>query len=104
MKINVATQFSKFPAGRFPQDGDFNGQRFRQAFLEPHFRSGIKGTLEIDFTGVYGWGSSFLEEAFGGLVRTLGIPGAQVWEQIKIVSADESLEPEVQEYVLKVRS
>jgi len=65
--ITIAEDYSDTPLGRFPEDGDFNGTRFREEFLCPALRREEKVVVVID--GVEGYGSSFLEEAFGGLVR-----------------------------------
>ena len=63
-KISIANDFSVFPGGREPIDGPFSGQEFRDNFLLPIFTNNEK--VIIDFDGVRGYGSSFLEEAFGG--------------------------------------
>nr|WP_249205781.1 STAS-like domain-containing protein [Burkholderia cenocepacia] len=65
--ISVASDFSPFAGGRYTSDGPFSGERFREEVLLPHLRRGE--TLSIDLDGTLGLGSSFLEEAFGGLVR-----------------------------------
>lgn len=65
--IDVAKDFSADPWGRYPADGDFNAQVFRQELLLPMFKKG-KPFL-VDLSGSNRYGSSFLEEAFGGLVR-----------------------------------
>jgi hypothetical protein len=57
-----------------PNDGTYNGERFRKEVLVPALRAAIEigpsQKLIIDIDGVRSFGSSFLEEAFGGLVRT----------------------------------
>ena len=65
--INIAKEFSDTPLGRFPDDGPFNGEKFREEFLRPAFASDTDVTVDLD--GAEGYGSSFLNEAFGGLVR-----------------------------------
>lgn len=71
--LTVATDFSKSPAGRFFTDGPNSGQRFREELLYPALQS---GKVEVDLDGVLTMGSSFLDEAFGGLVREKGFkPG-----------------------------
>ncbi len=65
--INIAKDYSDTPLGRFPADGEFNGTRFREEYLRPALTGEDKVSVQID--GVEGYGSSFLEEAFGGLVR-----------------------------------
>ncbi|EJB8517514.1 STAS-like domain-containing protein [Acinetobacter baumannii] len=72
MIINIATDFYPRPAGRFSADGEYTGESFRENQLKPKLLE-VKKTpgrhLIVDFTGVTMAGSSFLEEAFGGLVR-----------------------------------
>jgi hypothetical protein len=65
--IEIAKNFSPAPAGRFRSDGDFSGEAFR----EDHLRKALKNNdiVEVVLDGAYGYGSSFLDEAFGGLVR-----------------------------------
>lgn len=72
MIINIATDFYPRPAGRFSADGEYTGETFRDKVLTPKLKElqrTSNGHLIIDFTGVTMAGSSFLEEAFGGLVR-----------------------------------
>ena len=94
--INVAHDFSRYPAGRFENDGPYSGQAFRDQLLYPLLRSGETVTVELD--GVRGYGSSFLEEAFGGLVRK-GLSPQQVIDQLQLQSADGSLVEEITEYI-----
>lgn len=58
--------FTKYPGPRYEDLGDFSGEEFRNKKLIPALEA---GNIEVNFDGVYGYGSSFLEEAFGGLVR-----------------------------------
>ena len=71
LHINIAKEFSPVPIGRYRADGDKSGEAFREDILYPKIFIAIKKqeSLKIDFTGMYGLASSFLEEAFGGLVR-----------------------------------
>ena len=68
MKINLGKQFGRYPAGRYLADGPYNGQKFREQFLIPALK-GTDNEIEIDLREARGLKSSFLEEAFGGLVR-----------------------------------
>ena len=71
--LSIAKHFSRWPAGRFQSDGRFNGERFRQEHLVPALRRlGSSDRLQVVFDELEGAGSSFLEEAFGGLVRVEG--------------------------------
>ena len=65
--LSIAKDYSAYPVGRFPEDSMYNGERFREEFLAPALRKGDQVTVDID--GTEGYGSSFLEEAFDGLVR-----------------------------------
>lgn len=71
MMIDVASAFSPYPSGRVLTDGQHNGERFRSEFLAPALRAALKSgeKVIVDIDGVRSFGSSFLEEAFGGLVR-----------------------------------
>lgn len=96
--INIARDYSTEPAGRFPEDGDFNGQRFRKEILLPALRQNTK--VLVDFDGTEGYGSSFLEEAFGGLVRLEGLSPTMLRDGMEILSKeDPSVIDEVWEYV-----
>lgn len=68
------TDFSKTPGGRHKTDGPANGQTYRQHHLVPALKSGKKVRVILD--GTRGYGSSFLDEAFGGLVRDEGYTAA----------------------------
>lgn len=94
--LKISEQFSRYPAGRFLTDGPFSGEKFRQDFLESAIREGKK--LIIDLDGTRGYGSSFLEEAFGGLVRE-GFNAEKVLEIFSFKSKDPSLKLEIQNYI-----
>lgn len=68
--IRVA-DFSAYPSGRDAVDGNFNGERFRDEILKPAIETAKKTgqKIHISLANVLSFGSSFLEEAFGGLVR-----------------------------------
>lgn len=65
-EISIA-DFSRFPVGRYPTDGPKNGETFRDTLLMPALKRGEVVTVLLD--GVAGYPSSFLEEAFAGLVK-----------------------------------
>lgn len=96
ININIANQYSPFPGGRYISDGEHSGEEFRTRFLVPALEAGEKMVLELD--GTRGYGSSFLEEAFGGLVR-LGYAKELIKESIQLVTARESLKKEIMEYI-----
>ena len=71
MTIEVA-KYSKFPGPRYKKDGPGSGESFREEVLKPALRKAISegGRVNVVLDNVAGYGSSFLEEAFGGLVRS----------------------------------
>lgn len=94
--ISIANDFSRFPAGRYSSDGPYSGEDFRVSVLKPHLDKGE--TIVIDFDGALGYGSSFLEEAFGGLVRT-GYAAADLLKRLVFRSRDATLTAEVERYI-----
>ncbi|HNP66163.1 MAG TPA: STAS-like domain-containing protein [Woeseiaceae bacterium] len=65
--LSIAKDFSRFPGGRYRRLGRFSGEQFRDDCLQVHLHSGE--IVSVDLDGTSGLGSSFLDEAFGGLVR-----------------------------------
>lgn len=94
--IRIATDFSRYPAGRFISDGPFSGEKFRETLLRPVLEAGAKATIDLD--GVRGYGSSFLEEAFGGLVRA-GYDASRVKSSFNFKSSDSSVIAEILDYI-----
>jgi hypothetical protein len=93
--ISIAKDFSRSPAGRFISDGPNSGERFRRDFLIPGLEKDQYLTIELD--GTRGMGSSFLEEAFGGLIR-LGYDAKFLEDHIRLVTVDPSLDTEIKGY------
>ena len=73
IEINIASEYSKTPGGRYKSEGEYSGEDFREKVLIPKYKeaSANNELLRINLDGGYGYGSSFLEEAFGGLVRVM---------------------------------
>lgn len=89
IEINVATDFSNTPGGRYASEGPFSGELFRKELLIPKYSEAVKLETElvINLDGCYGYATSFIEEAFGGLVREL--KDRDVLKRIKIISQDQ---------------
>jgi hypothetical protein len=66
-RISVSEDFTKYPYGRYRNDGPNSGEEFRDDHLIPALKK--NDLIEVILDGAAGYGSSFLEEAFGGLVR-----------------------------------
>ena len=71
ISIKICRDFSDTPGGRLKEEGEFSGELFRDTILIEKYEEAEQSNdiLEIDFDDCYGVGTSFLEEAFGGLVR-----------------------------------
>lgn len=71
IRLNVAEEFSIIPCARYKKDGKYSAEEFRDGILTDKYLAafGSGATLVIDLDRVYGFASSFLEEAFGGLQR-----------------------------------
>lgn len=86
MQIDLATQFSPYPSGRYPTDGKFNGQTFREEVLVPALKgASAADKLFINIDGVRTFGSSFLEEAFGGIVRNGELSREELKQRLEVV-------------------
>lgn len=83
-RLVVKDEFSDSPAGRLPIHDDANGQLFRQTVLREALKKHTHVT--VDFTGVKTIvGSSFLDEAFAGLVYHDGFTEEQVKARLDII-------------------
>lgn len=69
--FKIAEDFSSTPGPRHIQEGNFSGELFRKEYLYPIVKKALEEdqNLLVDLDGSAGYGTSFLEEAFGGLVR-----------------------------------
>jgi len=74
LRIVISEDFSDSPGGRHREDGDFSGEMFREDILENKYLEAAQNnmTLFIDLDGAFGYTTSFLDEAFGGLARKYG--------------------------------
>lgn len=83
--IKIATDFSRTPSGRFPSDGPDSGEAFREKLLRGMLQ---QGPVDVVLDGASGYPSSFLEEAFGGLVRKGYFSVAQLRERLHVIAND----------------
>lgn len=90
-KISIANDFSKYPAGRYLADGPWNGEKFRNDLLAPAMEDENYEMVEVDFDDVAGFGSSFLEEAFGGLIREVGINNSTINRKLQLKTTEDEL-------------
>ena len=99
INIYIAKDFSEKPFGRYPSDGKWSGERFRDENLIPAFKDNKTEKVKVHLDGVKrGYGSSFLEESFGGLIRT-GIDKNLVKKLLELETADRDYKIEIMEYI-----
>ena len=96
IRIDVARDFSRYPGGRYYSDGPYNGERFRKEFLVPILKDGRRVQVFLD--GTRGYGSSFLEEAFGGLIRE-HYTYDQLAQSFELISKNPILLAEIHRYI-----
>lgn len=98
LTLEIARDFSPVPAGRYRSDGAHSGEVFREEHLRPALTKAEIVKVVLD--GAEGYGSSFLEEAFGGLVRSGEIDSNDALRRIELVSdEDPTLVSEIQSYL-----
>lgn len=97
-KISIAGDFSEFPAGRVPDDGPNSGERFREELLVPLLNNS-REEIEINLDDTLGYGSSFLDEAFAGLLRNNGFSVSQLKNRIKFIDSRVIYEPMIWKYI-----
>ena len=88
MKTIRIADYARSPGGRYISDGPYSGEWFREEVLRPALAEAIRTgeRLEVELDGTSGYGSSFLEEAFGGLVRKRAI-APDVIRQFLVITA-----------------
>jgi len=97
-KIEIARDFSETPGGRFRVMGPASGEAFRM-LLKKKLDQKPGEVVEVVLDGVEGYGSSFLEEAFGGLIRVGLVSPAEALRRVRIVA----LSPEYRTYAAEAR-
>jgi hypothetical protein len=98
----ISRDFSSTPGSRSIIEGDFSGEALRKEILADMFKSVIaeNTVLFIDLDGTSGYGTSFLEEAFGGLIRDNGYSYQDIREHMELKSEEEEyLLDDIDEYL-----
>jgi hypothetical protein len=94
-QIEVGKDFSRTPGGRYISDGPDSGQLFRDRYIVPELKRAIgeQSKLVIILDGPRGYLSSFLEEAFGGLVRYGMFSHRQLKDHLEVRANDPFYQP-----------
>jgi len=91
IKIKISKDFSRTPGPRYIHEGNFSGEDFREKILYPKLLSALsnKQSLEVNLDGTAGYGTSFLEESFGGLIRVHHLDYNNISNTLILVSEEE---------------
>ena len=97
--INIATDYTKTPGGRFIYHGEDYGQHLPRNRLKPKFLQALENNdqLTVILDGGYGYATSFLEEAFGGLAREMR--NSKIKDIIIISEEEPQLISKIQQYI-----
>lgn len=82
--FSIAKDFSPYPGPRFRWQGPYSGETFRGRLVKLLKQS--DGRIKIVLDGTTGIGSSFLDEAFGGLVSKEGFAREEIRRRFEFVS------------------
>ena len=100
INVSIAKDFSKTPGSRYKKEGDFSGEQFFEEILDPAFAKAIieNKKIIVDLDGTVGYGTSFLEEIFGGLARKY--TSKKVLDILEVKSEEEDyLKKDIDEYI-----
>lgn len=101
-KIKIVSDFSPTPGPRYEHEGKNSGEIFRKKILFPEVSKAIleNQPFTVDLDGTAGYGTSFLEEAFGGLIRINGLDYHKIIELMSIITEEEDyLLEDIMEYL-----
>ena len=105
--LSVAKEFSDTAGPRSRSEGDFSGEEFLERHLSVKFKEAVdaKGILVVDLDDTEGYATSFLESAFGGLVRNYGYSTQFVLAHLEFKSDDEPfLIEEIVNYIKEAKA
>lgn len=92
------SDFTRYPGGRYKRISKFSGEEYRDDHLAPALKDGEVVVVELD--GTVGYGSSFLDELFGGIVRKMRWHSVNDFDShILLQSKNRSFIDEARQYV-----
>lgn len=96
IEINILRDFSEFPGLRKRSTSDNSGEELYEDLLKNKFQEAIDNhvKLSIDFDGVAGCPSSFIDEAFGRLALEFGYE--KCLRTLEIISKEQ---PKLKSYI-----
>ena len=101
LTINIGSDFSKTPFGRYESDGPYCGEIFRKKILVPALKEYDHVVVNLDDVQKgYEFSSSFLHESFGGLILEEGMSSDEVLNKLEIVCSYKDIVQEIADYVV----
>ncbi|WP_170833964.1 STAS-like domain-containing protein [Pseudomonas argentinensis] len=94
--FNVA-EYTDTPIGRNSLDGPKNGADYRDNFIIPALID--YQTIKLDFSETIGTTPSFLEEIFGGIIRSKVLSPTELRRRVIVISKYESVKRNVKKYI-----
>ncbi|WP_426773816.1 STAS-like domain-containing protein [Proteus faecis] len=98
-------KYFPYPGARYENLGPYSGESFKKYLYKiiidnygTDFKNNSSNEVIIDLDGTPGYGSSFLEEGFGGLIR-LGVPYTIVNSLIIKTEEEPELAVEIKDYI-----
>lgn len=91
MIYNFAKEYTDMPGGRYEKTGSHSGEDFRDNILIPMINKCIESEdiLNLNLDGTLGYPVSFLDEVFGGIVRSKKFYNNDLKYFINIISTEE---------------
>jgi hypothetical protein len=100
--IKIARDFVPTPGPRYIKEGSHSGELFRDTILFPKLQDAIAKRIKVivELDGTAGYGTSFLEETFGGLIREKKMDLKTIEQHLEIISKEEEyLIEDIQHYL-----
>jgi hypothetical protein len=91
IKINISKDFSPTPGPRYINEGNYSGELFRREILFNRVSEALENDIpfEVNLDGTAGYGTSFLEESFGGLIRIHKLSYEKIIQNMILISDEE---------------
>jgi hypothetical protein len=91
INFKIAKEFSQTPGPRYIHEGPNSGELLRTTKFFKLFSDAIKKDcmVVVDLDGPAGYGTSFLEEIFGGLIREHHLDYHEIISHLTIISKEE---------------
>lgn len=107
INISIKENFVSTPGPRYIKEGKWSGEKLRIELIYPQFNKAIEENKKIfiDLDGTSGYGTSFLEEVFGGLIRENKLKYSDIKNILELKSEEEPyLIEDIEEYLLDAKN